>query len=86
MLQGATVVPQSPNSGRDEMEETPTSDQETIDSDRRDVLRNSVYAAYATPLITILLVDAQSAAASSAVRCSPEWCSRPGNRHADCCR
>jgi len=37
---------------------------ETVDSKRREFLRNSVYAAYATPLITMLLVDAQSAAAS----------------------
>ena len=29
-----------------------------LDTDRREFLRKSIYAAYATPLITILLVDA----------------------------
>ena len=38
-----------------------------LNADRREFLRKSVYAAYATPLITSLLVAEESAAAS---RCS----------------
>ena len=45
-----------------------------VDGDRRDFLRNSVYAAYATPLITLLLVDAQSAAASPGTPRCPKKC------------
>jgi hypothetical protein len=37
------------------------SEQETVDNDRRDFLRNSVYAAYATPIITALLVEEAAA-------------------------
>jgi hypothetical protein len=45
--------------------ETPTvTGQDKIDSDRRDFLRQSVYAAYATPLITTLLVTEKAAANS----------------------
>ena len=45
--------------------ETPTvTGQDKIDSDRRDFLRKSVYAAYATPLITTLLVTEKAAADS----------------------
>ena len=46
------------------MKEKPSAEPESVDENRRDFLRNSVYAAYATPLITMLLVDAKSAAAS----------------------
>jgi hypothetical protein len=53
-------------------------DPSKVDKARRDFLRNSVYAAYATPLITILLVDTQSAAASNNGRCSPRWCINKG--------
>ncbi len=35
--------------------------QDAVDRDRRDFLRTSVYAAYATPLITALLVEKASA-------------------------
>ena len=35
-----------------------------VDRDRRNFLRNSIYAAYATPLITALLVAEESAAGS----------------------
>lgn len=35
-----------------------------VSRDRRDFLRSSVYAAYATPLITTLLVAEESAAGS----------------------
>ena len=54
------------------MKKSANTEKENVDKDRRDFLKNSVYAAYATPLITILLVDAQSAAAS------------PGNNAVDC--
>lgn len=43
------------------METKPTPNPETVDPERRDFLRNSVYAAYATPLITALLVEKASA-------------------------
>lgn len=39
--------------------------QQTVDDTRREFLRKSVYAAYATPIITALLVSNASAAASS---------------------
>ena len=42
----------------------PERDSDKVNNSRREFLRNSVYAAYATPLITALLVDAKSAAAS----------------------
>lgn len=41
------------------------SEQQTVDEARRDFLRKSVYAAYATPVITALLVSKASAAASA---------------------
>jgi hypothetical protein len=53
-----------------------------LDNDRREFLRKSVYAAYATPLITALLVAEESAAAS---RCSFEWC-YDRDFHPRCCR
>jgi hypothetical protein len=53
-----------------------------LDQDRREFLRKSVYAAYATPLITTLLVAEESAAAS---KCSFEWCADRGF-HPRCCR
>ena len=43
------------------MEEPTPPEQEQVDNDRRDFLRNSVYAAYATPLITALLVEEAAA-------------------------
>ena len=46
-----------------------------VDSERREFLRTSVYAAYATPLITMLLVDAHSAAASPGRNNCPSKCS-----------
>ena len=52
------------------------------DKQRREFLRKSVYAAYATPLITSLLVAENSVAAS---RCSLEWCAQR-NFHPKCCR
>ena len=64
------------------MEAKPTPNSETVDTERRDFLRNSVYAAYATPLITVLLVDAKSAAASNNGKCSSAWCSK---HWAPCC-
>ena len=55
-----------------------------VDNERRAFLRNSVYAAYATPLITALLVAEESAAASN---CTPEWCdSLPPSAKPPCCR
>ena len=47
---------------------TSVSDEE-VDADRRDFLRTSVYAAYATPLITTLLVTEKAAAGSCENRC-----------------
>lgn len=49
--------------------------QQTVDEARRDFLRKSVYAAYATPVITALLVSKASAAASTNnPNCSnPTW-------------
>jgi len=41
-----------------------TSEQAKVDRDRRDFLRKSAYAAYATPLITALLVETASAGSS----------------------
>jgi len=41
-----------------------TSEQAKVDRDRRNFLRNSAYAAYATPLITALLVEKASAGSS----------------------
>ena len=46
------------------MEEKRTPSQETVDGSRRKFLRNSVYAAYATPLITTLLVEDAAAGQS----------------------
>jgi hypothetical protein len=52
-------------------------------STRREFLRTSIYAAYATPLITALLVEEASAAPSCTARmqrrcdrlnCGPQWC------------
>jgi hypothetical protein len=59
------------------MEEDPTPEQETVDRNRREFLRKSVYAAYATPLITALLVE-HAEAASSNGHCSPRWCANKG--------
>jgi hypothetical protein len=44
--------------------QAPNNDSDPVDSDRREFLRTSVYAAYATPLITALLVEEASAANS----------------------
>ena len=68
--------------------ETPTvTGQDKIDSDRRDFLRKSVYAAYATPLITTLLVT-ENAAANSYTDCVSECLRLPpgGGRIARCIR
>ena len=60
----------------------PASEDE-VDDSRREFLRTSVYAAYATPLITTLLV-AEKAAAASGDQCPNQnlrfWCryARPG--------
>ncbi len=55
------------------------SDSNPVDSDRREFLRQSIYAAYATPLITALLVEEASAANSNNNgRCSPKWCESKG--------
>jgi len=54
-----------------------------IDKDRREFLKNSVYAAYAAPIITALLVAEESAAAS----CPPglvERCRNDPNPPAAC--
>jgi len=54
-----------------------------VDAERRSFLRKSVYAAYATPVITALLVEEASAANShNNGRCSPKWCRK---HDAPCC-
>ena len=68
----------------DSMETKPTPNPETVDTERRDFLRNSVYAAYATPLITALLVEKASAATSTHGHCSPAWCANKGLSY-PCC-
>jgi hypothetical protein len=57
-----------------------------VDDDRREFLRRSIYAAYATPLITMLLVEKAAAAPSGGNngRCSPKWCRN--HPDADCCQ
>lgn len=50
--------------------ETPAPEEE-VDESRREFLRTSVYAAYATPLITTLLV-AEKAAAQSTGNCNEQ--------------
>lgn len=64
------------------MDSNSNDNEKNHDADRRDFLRKSVYAAYATPLITPLLVAEESAAAS---RCSFEWC-RERRFRPRCCR
>ena len=56
-----------------------------VDNDRREFLRQSIYAAYATPLITVLLVDEASAKGSRGCANKPrDFCERhPWHR---CCR
>jgi hypothetical protein len=48
----------------------------TVDETRREFLRKSVYAAYATPVITALLVSQVSAATSSGS--NPGQCQKAG--------
>jgi hypothetical protein len=52
-----------------ENEDPKDSNEEIVNSDRREFLRNSIYAAYATPIITTLLVAEQSIAGSG---CPPK--------------
>ena len=52
---------------------------EKVDNERREFLRKSVFAAYATPLITALLVEEASAFNSK----NPVDCNRTPN-HPDC--
>ena len=56
--------------------------EEHPDRQRRKFLRKSIYAVYATPLITSLLVTKESAAASV---CSYDWC-RQAHFRPGCCR
>jgi len=56
------------------------------DADRREFLRKSVYAAYATPLITALLVEEASAKNSNNNgKCSKNWCQNPNHQDELCC-
>ena len=50
-------------------------EQENVDSKRREFLRKSVYAAYATPIITALLVEDANAAPSCTGRIA-RYCRR----------
>jgi len=60
----------------------PERDSDKVANSRREFLRKSVYAAYATPLITMLLVDAQNAAASPGCPPPCQWQDPPG--HINC--
>ena len=65
------------------MNKPDNTEQENIDKNRREFLKNSVYAAYAAPIITALLVAEESAAAS----CPPglvERCRNDPNPPAAC--
>jgi len=64
------------------MKKPANTEKENLDKDRRDFLKNSVYAAYATPLITALLVEEASAAASNCPDCDK----LPDNAKPPCCR
>ena len=60
---------------------------EPLNADRRAFLRKSVYAAYATPLITALLVEEASAKNSNNNgKCSPKWCQNPNHWDEPCCQ
>ena len=59
---------------------------QSIDETRREFLRKSVYAAYATPVIVTLLVSKASAAVSANILCADtggKWYS--GNSSNGCC-
>lgn len=67
---------------KDNQDRQPSAD---VDDERRDFLRKSVYAAYATPLITALLVEeaaaGQSCTAQMKARCEAAdykwgWCKK----------
>ena len=64
--------------------DTDAQERETqADQQRREFLRKSIYAAYATPLITVLLVEEAAAKNShNNGKCSPAWCSK---HWAPCC-
>jgi hypothetical protein len=53
----------------------PHKEQQLTDASRRDFLRKSVYAVYATPIITTLLIERANAAASqNNPNClDPDW-------------
>jgi hypothetical protein len=66
------------------MKESSNTDSKKPDSDRREFLRKSIYAAYATPIITALLVEEASAANSINGACSRRWCENKGLSY-PCC-
>ena len=66
------------------MKKPANTEQRNVDKDRREFLKNSIYAAYATPIITALLVAEESAAASPNGICSPKWCAKKGLSY-PCC-
>ena len=69
----------------EEPNQAPKKDSNPVDSERREFLRKSIYAAYATPLITALLVEEASAANSNSNgRCTYKWCMRKYNTY-PCC-
>jgi hypothetical protein len=59
--------------------DTPVTEDD-VDASRREFLRTSVYAAYATPLITTLLVTEKTAADSYSDCIEGCWDLPPGNR------
>lgn len=63
---------------RKAMDSNSNDNEKNHDADRRDFLRKSIYAAYATPLITALLVEEANAAPSCTGRLARR-CSRPRN-------
>ena len=68
----------------DQSDKKAPASEDEVDESRREFLRTSVYAAYATPLITTLLVT-EKAAAQSTGDCPYEWArelcryARPGH-------
>lgn len=60
-------------------------DSDPADNERREFLRRSIYAAYATPLITALLVEKDAVAGTGPSPGTPEWCAdKPNSNHPGC--
>ena len=57
---------------------------DVCDKRRREFLKTSMYAAYATPVIMSLLVEKASAGISQSQGCEQNPCSNPNCPHDDC--